>query len=65
MKRRDMERAMRAQNCEPLRNRGGHEVWGCPCGKHSFALPNHALTSPGVVRKAIRDLACLTEGWLQ
>lgn len=65
MKRRDVESALLRQMCRSLRNVGGHEVWGCPCGKHRFALPNHTITSPGVVRKAIRDLSCLEKGWLQ
>jgi hypothetical protein len=65
MKRRDVERALLAQNCRSLRNKGGHEIWGCPCGQHTYALPNHAVTSPGVVRKATQDLACLERGWLQ
>lgn len=65
MKRREVESALKAQHCRPLRNRGGHEVWGCPCGQHTFSLPNHTVTSPGVVRKAITTLTCLPEGWLQ
>lgn len=65
MKRREVEQALREQDCRSLRNRGGHEVWGCPCGSHTFALPNHPTTSPGVVRNAIKRLACLPEGWLQ
>lgn len=65
MKRREIETALREQQCRPLRNKGGHEVWGCPCGQHRFALPNHTVTSPGVVRDAVRKLACLPEGWLQ
>lgn len=67
MKRRDVEQALLAQDCRSLRNKGGHEIWGCPstCGQHTFALPNHTLTSAGVVRKATHDLACLPKGWLQ
>jgi hypothetical protein len=65
MKRRDIETALRAQDCHVLRDRGDHTVWGCPCGRHQFPLPRHTVTSPGVVRKAIKMLACLPEGWLQ
>lgn len=64
MKRREVEQALRQQNCRPLRSKGGHEIWACPCGAHRFALPNHNVTSPGVVRDAIRNLACLPKGWL-
>lgn len=65
MRRREVEAALREQQCRSLRNKGGHEVWGCPCGQHSFPLPNHTITSPGVVRDAVRRLTCLPEGWLQ
>lgn len=54
MKRRDVEKAL-----------SRHDVYCCPCGRHRFALPRHRTVSPGVVRKATHDLACLTRGWLQ
>ncbi|MDX6287173.1 MAG: hypothetical protein QOG53_2658 [Frankiales bacterium] len=47
------------------RSGGRHEVWGCPCGKHSTALPDHRQVTAGVIRNIIRDLACLPKGWLQ
>jgi len=65
MKRREIERALIAAGCRPLRNRGGHEVWGCPCGQHTTALPNHRETTAGVVSSIIKQMPCLGEGWLQ
>lgn len=63
-KRKQVEAALRAQGCSPLRNRGGHEVWGCPCGKHTAPLPNHGEVSAGVIRSIARQMDCLTKGWL-
>ena len=65
MKRRDVERALRANGCSPIRNTGGHEVWGCPCGAHIAPLPRHNAISAGVVRNVEKLMACLPDGWLQ
>lgn len=65
MMRRLIEAALRARGCTPLRNRGGHEVWGCPCGQHTTALPNHKEITAGVVTSIQKQMACLEEGWLQ
>ena len=36
---------------------GSHAKWGCPCGKHTFTLPEgHRTVSAGVVRKAMKAL---------
>lgn len=41
----------------PIRTVGSHTVYGCPCGGHSYSLPDgHRTISPGVVRKAYRAL---------
>jgi len=35
-----------------IRSDGRHTVYGCPCGKHTFPLPqSHKTISAGVVRK--------------
>jgi hypothetical protein len=55
---------LRSYHCEPLRNSGGHEVWGCPCGDHKTSLPNHSKITAGVVKDMGNHLACLPKGWL-
>jgi len=65
MKRREVERALRAHGCSPLRNRGGHEVWGCSCGQHTAPLPNLGEITAGVVASVQKQMQCLPEGWLQ
>lgn len=36
---------------------GSHTKWHCPCGSHTFSLPDgHRIISPGVVRNAMRAL---------
>ena len=64
-KRADVVKALTANGCTSLRNRGGHEIWGCPCGEHTAPLPNHRETTVGVIRGIIKQLPCLPEGWLQ
>ncbi len=40
------------------RTDGRHTVYGCSCGKHTFALPDsHKTISPGVVRKARKAIS--------
>jgi len=56
---------LRDHGCEPLRNVGGHEIWGCPCGAHTAPLPNHREVTAGVVRSISRQMACLPKGWLE
>ena len=65
MKRRDLERALSAQGCLIVSDRGAHTKWSCPCGRHSANVPRHAVISPGVVADTIRRLECLPKGWLQ
>ncbi|GAB2606351.1 type II toxin-antitoxin system HicA family toxin [Kribbella endophytica] len=37
---------------------GSHSVYDCPCGQHTFSLPDgHRKISPGVVRKVNDALA--------
>ncbi|MCL2595056.1 MAG: type II toxin-antitoxin system HicA family toxin [Promicromonosporaceae bacterium] len=65
MKRRDVVAALSAAGCRLLRDKGGHTVFACPCGKHSAPLPRHGKITPGVVRGLIKYMPCLPEGWLQ
>lgn len=65
MRRRDAERALRAQDCTVLSDTGPHTKWGCPCGQHSANLPRHSVISPGVVKDTQARMACLEKGWLQ
>lgn len=54
-----MVRTLRRSRWFAVRNRGGHEVWSCPCGRHSTALPNHRQISAGVVSSIERQMeAC-------
>ncbi|WP_285659810.1 type II toxin-antitoxin system HicA family toxin [Actinomycetospora sp. NBRC 106375] len=65
MRRRDVARELRRHGCTVLRDKGGHEVWGCPCGQHRAPVPHHTMISPGVVRSIRNTMGCLPEGWLQ
>jgi predicted RNA binding protein YcfA (HicA-like mRNA interferase family) len=65
MKYRDIERALRHYGCEPIRVRGDHETWNCPCGSHHITITRSREVSSGIVRSAIKRMACLPEGWLQ
>ncbi|QMU73051.1 type II toxin-antitoxin system HicA family toxin [Streptacidiphilus sp. P02-A3a] len=58
-------KALKKQGCLWLSDDGGHTKWGCPCGKHTTAVPRHRGVTPGVIRNIISDLACLSKGWLQ
>jgi predicted RNA binding protein YcfA (HicA-like mRNA interferase family) len=54
---RKMVRLFSKADWQPLRTVGSHTMWGCPCGKHQFVLPDgHNTISPGVVRKAMKAL---------
>lgn len=54
-----MVRVLRAAGWTTLRDRGGHEIWGCPCGTHSTALPHHREISAGVVTSILKQMeAC-------
>ena len=65
MRRRDMERRLRAAGCTMKKpDKGPHSKWLCPCGKHVFPLPRHKDVSPGVVDDAAAKLPCLPKGWL-
>jgi hypothetical protein len=65
MKRRDVEQALKHNDCSIKSTRGDHDKWICHCGRHSANIPRHTVISPGVVRDIIRRLECLQEGWLQ
>lgn len=65
MRRRDVVAALLANGCRSLRNSGGHEVYGCPCGKHKAPLPRHNEITAGVIDSIRKMLPCLPKGWLQ
>ncbi len=65
MKYRDIQRALRDNECLLKSTRGSHEKWVCPCGRHTVSIVYSTTVSPGVVRDAIKRMACLPEGWLQ
>lgn len=56
---------MAKRDCKRIRRTGDHDIWECPCGHHSTAVPRHSQISPGSIRNIGRDLACLPEGWLR
>lgn len=64
IKRNTLTKALAALGCTPVRNRGGHEIWGCPCGQHTAPVPNHREATAGVLRSIIKQLPCLPEGWM-
>lgn len=64
-RRRYVVERLTASGCHSIRNKGGHQVWQCPCGKHLAPLPNHRTTTAGVVRSIQNQMACLPKGWLQ
>jgi predicted RNA binding protein YcfA (HicA-like mRNA interferase family) len=54
---RKMVRLFARAGWTPLRTSGSHTVWGCPCGKHRFSLPDgHRTISAGVSGKALKAL---------
>lgn len=66
MKYRNVEKALRKNNCVHVSTRGSHEKWACPCGQHTAIVAQHGgEVSPGVVRDTIVKLECLRKGWLQ
>lgn len=53
-----MIRELQAAGWRQRRHDGRHTVYGCPCGRHSFALPTtHRMVSAGVVTKARKAIA--------
>jgi len=55
---RKVAKDFRQAKWKPVRTVGSHTVYGCPCGRHSFSLPDgHKTISPGVVRRAYKALA--------
>ena len=52
--------------CVPLRDRGGHEVFGCGCASsHTAPVPRHSTITAGVVASIEKQMSCLPEGWLK
>ena len=64
VRRRVLDRALGANGCHVISDRGPHTKWVCPCGRHSANIPRHGVISPGVVADTVRRLVCLPKGWL-
>ncbi|WP_442916553.1 type II toxin-antitoxin system HicA family toxin [Lentzea sp. DG1S-22] len=65
MKRREVETALRKAGCVLVSDSGSHTEYGCPCGRHTTAVPRHKEITAGVVGSISKQLACLPEGLLQ
>jgi predicted RNA binding protein YcfA (HicA-like mRNA interferase family) len=65
MKYRNVEKALRKNNCVHVSTRGDHEKWVCPCKQHIAIVVRDTEVSAGVVRDIIVKLECLQKGWLQ
>jgi predicted RNA binding protein YcfA (HicA-like mRNA interferase family) len=55
MKRRDLERHLRAQGCRQIDEGGSHSRWAGPHGKRSV-VPRHREIDFGLARKICRQL---------
>lgn len=55
MKRRDLERHLRAHGAEKLREGGRHSVWRSADGR-TTAIPRHREIGVGLIRKTCKDL---------
>ena len=56
MRRRDLERHLRAHGCALDREGARHSWWAAPGGRPRAALPRHHEIKPGVVRAICRQL---------
>lgn len=56
MKRRDLERHLRAHGCAVDREGGGHSWWAPAAGKPRTAVPRHREVSYRLAKKICRDL---------
>ena len=66
VKYRALTRALREVGCELVRQgRGDHEIWRCPCGRHTAIVVQDSQVSAGVVRSIVKQLDCLPKGWLE
>ncbi|MEU4195730.1 type II toxin-antitoxin system HicA family toxin [Kribbella sp. NPDC026611] len=55
---RKVVKALKAAGWRLIRTEGSHSLYKCPCGQHTFMLPDgHRVISPGVVRKVGKALA--------
>jgi predicted RNA binding protein YcfA (HicA-like mRNA interferase family) len=59
-----MTRKLRGQGCQPVRQKGSHQVWRC--GQCQTVVPLHlGDLTPGTLRSIERDLEpCLGAKWL-
>lgn len=65
MEYRKLAKKLKALGCTSRSGKGDHEVWTCPCGKHSTTVTRPGTVSPGLVRQAIQRLSCLPKGSIQ
>lgn len=56
MKRADLERHLRQQGCEFLREGGKHAIWWNPVNRKVSSLPRHREVNDFTARKICRDL---------
>jgi len=56
VKRRDLERHLRAHGCQVMREGSGHTRWGRQDGPQRSSVPRHRELGPGLVRAICKDL---------
>ncbi|MEI2713381.1 MAG: hypothetical protein V9G04_08795 [Nocardioides sp.] len=60
---RAMVKELKVAGWSVLTSDGRHTKYGCPCGAHTFPLPDsHRTISPGVVRKCRKAINQCQEG---
>ncbi|ETX01235.1 MAG: hypothetical protein ETSY1_08090 [Candidatus Entotheonella factor] len=55
MKKRDLEKALRALGWELLRHGGNHDIWSHPASGHTEKVPRHREINEKLAEKIIRD----------
>ncbi len=56
MKRKDLERHLRAHGCAFVRNGAGHDIWRNAAGTRQAAVPRHNEVANGTARAICRQL---------
>jgi predicted RNA binding protein YcfA (HicA-like mRNA interferase family) len=56
MKRTDLERNLRRQGCQFLREGGRHSIWWNPANRKVSSIPRHREINDSTARKICRDL---------
>lgn len=57
MKRRDLERHLVANGCEPIREGANHMIWNNPAADQRAPVPRHREIPTGTARAICRQLA--------